>query len=294
MDLNLIRVFVAIFETRSVTQAAGRLELTQPTVRHSLARLRDAYKDRLFIRGPQGLSPTPLCEQLFQSLSAALATIEGTLEQQHFDPAHSARRFRLAMSDIGALYFVPPLLRRFQALAPGIQIDVVDLSEALAGELSAGRIDFAVGNLPGLAATTRSQLLFREHYVCLVSNTHPSIGEAMTVDQFAAARHILVASAASRHHFIEGVLSQQGISRNVVARVPQFTILPQLLTQSDLVVMLPSRVASLYVAQGGLRAVPLPVSLPDFEIRLYWHTRQGGSPGHLWMLEQVAGTLSAL
>jgi DNA-binding transcriptional LysR family regulator len=294
LDLNLVRVFVAIFETRSVTQAAARLDLTQPTVSHALGKLRDAYGDRLFIRGAKGLSPTALSEQLFQPLSASLATIESTLDQQQFDPPRSTRRFCFAMSDIGALYFMPPLLRRFQLVAPRIQTDIVELSESLSGDLSTGRVDFAIGNLPGLAATTRSQLLFREHHVCLLSSAHPSIAETMTIDQFAAARHILVASAASRHQFIEGVLSQQGISRNVAARVPQFTILPQLLAQSDLLVTLPSRVANLYVAQGGLKAVPLPVHLPDFEIRVHWHTRQDASPAHRWMLEQASETLSAL
>lgn len=294
LDLNLVRVFVAIFETRSVTQAAARLDLTQPTVSHSLAKLREAYDDRLFVRGIQGLSPTPLCEQLFQRLSASLTAIESTLGSQQFDPLRSTRRFRLAMSDIGALYFAPPLLRRFQTVAPRLQTEIVEVSDALAEDLSAGRIDFAVGNLPGLAATTRSQLLFGEHYTCLMSDAHPSIGAAMTLEEFALVRHIMVASPASGHRLIDGVLSQQGISRNVVARVPQFTILPQLLAQSDLIVVLPSRVANLYVAQGGLKAVPLPVTLPDFEVRVHWHARQDSIPAHRWMLTQVLETLGAL
>ena len=138
LDLNLVRVFVAIYETRSVTQAADRLDVTQPTVSHSLARLREAYGDRLFVRSAQGLAPTARCEQLFEQLAQSLSTIEASLdEQQPFDPASSNRRFRLAMSDIGALYFAPPLLRRFQQVAPRLQTEIVQNSDSVLEELSA-------------------------------------------------------------------------------------------------------------------------------------------------------------
>jgi len=296
LDLNLVRVFVAIYETRSVTLAADRLDLTQPTVSHSLARLRTAYGDRLFVRSGQGLLPTGRCEQLFEQLRESLSIIDASLdEQQVFDPALSSRRFRLAMSDIGALYFAPPLLRRFQQVAPRLQMEVVQHNESVLEELATGRLDVAIGNLPGLAASTRSELLFRERYACLLSADHPAITrQAMTLPEFAAARHIMVASPSSGHGLVDGILAQLGISRNVVARVPQFTVLPQLLAQSDLVVVLPSRVAQLYAAQGGLRALPLPVEIPEFDVRMHWHARQDGVPSSRWLRNELVITLSAL
>lgn len=296
LDLNLVRVFVAIYETRSVTQAAVRLDLTQPTVSHSLARLRDAYGDRLFVRSARGLAPTARSEQLFEQLAESLSIIDASLEEQRaFDPAVSSRRFRLAMSDIGALYFAPPLLRRFQQVAPRLQVEIVQHNDGVLEDLATGRIDLAIGNLPGLAASTRSELLFRERYACLLSAEHPTIsGGAMTLPDFAAARHIMVASPSSGHSLVDGILAQQGISRNVVARVPHFTVLPQLLAQSDLVVILPSRVAALYAAQGGLKALPLPVAIPEFEVRLHWHARQDTVLSQRWLRDQLIAMLSAL
>jgi DNA-binding transcriptional LysR family regulator len=295
MDLNLVRVLVAIYETRSVTHAAERLDLTQPTVSHALAKLREVYADPLFTRTSQGLVPTAACDQLFSRLSESLAGIESTLDgQQAFDPARSTRRFRLAMSDIGALFFAPPLLRHFQRVAPTIQLDVLQVSQATSDDLAAGKLDLAVGNLPSLAEGHRSQTLFREHYVCLLSTAHPTISDTMTLAQFAAGRHIMVASPSSGHALVDGLLSQQGIQRNVVARVPQFTVLPQLLAQSDLLVILPSRVARLYEAQGGLRALPLPLQIPPFEVRVHWHPRQESLAAHRWIREEVARTLSVL
>ena len=148
LDLNLIRVFVAIYETRSVTQAAERLDVTQPTISYGLAKLRKLYADRLFTRGTDGLMPTSLAEQLFLRYRDALTSIESTLEQNTaFDPLRSTRRFRLAMSDIGVLYFVPPLLRKFQEAAPRIEIDIVQIPDALSEDLSVGRLDMAIGNI---------------------------------------------------------------------------------------------------------------------------------------------------
>lgn len=296
LDLNLVRVFVAIYETRSVTHAADRLNVTQPTVSHSLARLREAYGDRLFVRSAQGLEPTARSAQIFEQLAESLAIIDASLEEQRpFEPVSSSRRFRLAMSDIGALYFAPPLLRRFQQVAPRLQTEIVQHSDGVLEELATGRLDVAIGNLPGLAASTRSELLFREQYACLLSVKHPTItGNAMTLPEFAAARHIMVASPSSGHGLVDGILAQQGISRNVVARVPQFTVLPQLLADSDLVVILPSRVAELYAAQGGLRALPLPVAIAKFDVRLHWHARQDAVSSHRWLRDELIATLSAL
>lgn len=295
LDLNLVRAFVAIYETRSVTHAAERLALTQPTLSHSLSKLRDAYSDRLFLRGTDGLVPTTLAEQLFEKFSEALAGIEGTLEQRRqFEPIRSDRRFQLAMSDIGALYFAPPLLRRFQESAPHIEIEIMSVSKSTIEDLVAGRLDVAVGNLPSLATNTKSALLFTERYVCLMSEKNPSIGDSMTLDEFIGGRHVMVASPFSGHRLIDEALGNKGVSRKIVARIPHFTVLPQLLAQSDLLVILPSRVAELYVSQGGLKALELPVSIPEFEVRVHWHISRESSAAHKWFVKEIIDTLGKL
>jgi DNA-binding transcriptional LysR family regulator len=294
-DLNLIRAFVAIHETRSVTQAAERLNLTQPTISHSLARLREAYGDRLFSRGTAGLVPTAVAERLYEQLSVALHAIEGTLDAHAaFDPLMSTRRFRIALSDIGSLFFTPPLLRRFQTIAPRIQVEFVQLSDSLQDDLARGTLDLAIGNLPSLHANSRNALLFHERYVCLMADNHPGVGESMDLEAFSHARHVMVSSPSSGHALVDGVLAERGLQRNVVALVPQFSVLPSLLEDSDLVVVLPSRVAQLYARERRLRTVELPVPIAGFEVRLHWHARQDSAPAHRWLREEVMRDLSGL
>lgn len=294
-DLNLMTAFVAIYEARSVTRAAERLALTQPTLSHALSRLRDTYSDHLFLRSRDGLIPTTLAEQLFERFSEALAGIDSTFEHgRRFDPAQSSRRFRLAMSDIGVLYFAPPLLRRFQETAPGIEIEILQTSDKVVEDLALGRLDVAVGNLPALATTTHSALLFRERYVCLMSADHPTIGNVMSLDEFVSGRHIMVSSPFSGHQLIDDALAERNVSRRIAARVPHFTVLPQLLAESDLLVILPSRVAGLYVRQGGLKALELPVAIPEFKVRVHWHLRHESSTAHRWLIDEIVATLGKL
>src|SRR5258705_7680564 len=64
IDLNLLVVFDAVMQERSVTRAGQRLGLSQPAMSHALARLRHMLKDDLFVRSPKGMLPTPRAEQL--------------------------------------------------------------------------------------------------------------------------------------------------------------------------------------------------------------------------------------
>lgn len=294
-DLNLVRAFVTIFETKSVTNAADQLEVTQPTISHSLARLRVLYEDRLFVRGPHGLIPTSVAERVYEQLKAGLTAIESTLDaQKGFDPLSSTRRFRIALSDIGSLFFTPPLLHRFQTVAPRIQVEIVQLSETLLQDLTRGTLDMAIGNLPTLHNHSSNELLFRERYVCLVAAECAGGREAMDFAEFAHARHVMVTSPSSGHALIDNALGARGVRRNVVALVPQFSVLPNLVEDSDLVVVLPSRVAMLYASQRRLRMLELPVPIPDFEVRMHWHTRWDSAPVHRWLREQVRQSLSGL
>jgi len=292
LDLNLVRVFVTIYEARSVTRAAERLALTQPTLSHALARLREVYGDPLFRRKATGLVPTGMGEQLYQRFSQALAGIDSTLEsRQRFNPGQSARRFRIAMSDVGTLFFTAALLRQIQSHAPKVEIDIEKIGDQVVEDLALGRIDAVIGNQPGLLATTASLPLFHERYVCVMSVDHPTIGQKLTLENFVAARHIMVMTPTRGNQLIDEALAQRKLARKVVARVPHFMNLPDLLDRTDLLVQMPDRVAQSYVREGRVKALPLPVAVPEFEVRVYWHVRNESSRAHKWLVEQVTTAL---
>ncbi|BAL24201.1 LysR family transcriptional regulator [Azoarcus sp. KH32C] len=288
-DLNLARVFVAIYETGSATAAAERLDITQPSVSYSLAKLREALADPLFVRFQRSLKPTPRADTLYPRFRDVLASVDEAIDDTHrFDPALASRIFNLAMSDIGGMYFLPRLERELCTEAPRITLDVrqVPISE-LADQLASLKIDVALGNLESLRRQTRSLTLFREHYVCLLSKQHAERIGMMTLDAFRRSRHVAVSSPSSGHRLAEDALADMGISRQIVIRTPYFTALPQLMAQSDLIVLLPSRAARIFVTQGDMVVQPAPMELPEFEVKMYWHQRHETNPSVAWLLERL-------
>ncbi|GAB1576144.1 LysR family transcriptional regulator [Bordetella petrii] len=297
LDLNLVRLMVAVFETGSVSLAAERLALTQPTVSYGLAKLRQSYGDALFVRDGRGMAPTPRAEQIYAAFQEALACIDSTQELAGpFVPASTTRRFRVAMSDIGGLCFLPPLMARLRRVAPQASLEVLQVPvDTLIEQLASGKADAAVGNLPMLHDKLRNQPLFREHYVCLMARGHPAAASGkLSLAAFLATPHVLVSSPFFAHQRMEETLRAQGVHRKIALRIPHFTILPGLIAQSDLMAILPSRVARVFESYGNLQSLPLPVAIPEFEVCVHTHAYHAAQPAVQWFAGQVVLALQDL
>ena len=296
IDLNLIRLFVAVFETRSASLAAERLCVTQPTVSYGLASLRRTLQDSLFVRTREGMVPTLQAKQLYREFTQGLSLIDSAVEaSEHFSPVQSHRRFLLAMSDIGELIFLPPILECLHQQAPHVELEIVEAASTdLARRLASGEVNAAIGNLPALLNETRTHILFEERYVCLLRKQHSTIGEVLTLEDFVAARHVLVSSGLSGHNLIEETLRSNGIRRQVGLQIPHFTILGNLIGSSDLLVLLPSRVAKFFESQGSVRSLEFPQPLPRFEVRLHWHDREEQNIGNKWLRNLIIDALTGI
>jgi len=287
LDLNLLRVFDAIATEGSVTVAGERVGLSQPAMSNALARLRTFFGDPLFVRTPRGMRPTPFAQQLAQPVREALRLIQGALQQHAgFEPGSSGNTFRFWMSDIGEMVFLPGLLERVKHEAPGVKIEVVRIPiKDVHMALEAGELDLAVGFLPGLTTGTRQQPLFREHYVCMLRADHPVIGATINRKQFREAAHVLVSYTGTGHQMIEETFVAEGLSERIAVRVPHFLVVPMILARTDLVVIVPSRVAAVFAGLGNFKVLKLPVDMPDFEVRLHWHERFHQDPANRWLRE---------
>lgn len=294
MDLNLLRVFQAISDERSLTLAGTRLHLSQPAVSYALRRLRTIFNDPLFIRTKTGMQPTPAAQELAKPITRALQSVQDALSYaEQFVPAQSTRTFTLSMTDAAEMFFLPPLCEYMRAHAPLARIHVEPVSKsAIEESFRTGQLDFAIGNLPLLKSTTRHTLLFRETYVCL-TRRRPGLpaGPALGVDEFRSLSHVQVQSAESSHHQLEEVLRAHGIDRPVALDVPHFSVLPSILARSDLAVTLPYRIARLFNAQEQFSLYQLPVAIPEVEVTLHWHQDFEGDAGNRWMRQAIIDLL---
>lgn len=295
IDLNLLRVFDAVLRERGVTPAAVRLGLTQPAVSNALARLRALFGDALFVRTPAGMDATPFARGVAEPVRQALALLESALAHgPGFEPATSTRAFRFYMSDLGQIEFLPPLVERVQRVAPGVRLEAVAFDlEHIGDALGSGALDLAVGFLPALGPPVERHALFRDPYVCLMRADHPRIGKTLTRKKFVEASHALVTYRGGGHRVIEEALERAGVARRIALRVPHFTVVPMVLERTDLILMLPARVARVYERRGNFKSLPPPVPMPVAEVAVHWHERFEADPGNRWLRDQVIELFSS-
>jgi len=285
LDLNLLRAFDAVLREGSVTAAGERLGLSQPAMSNALARLRRLLDDPLFMRTPRGMRPTPFAQRLAIPVQQALDLIRtGLSEPSGFDPKTSDRVFRLQLTDVGELVFLPRLLERLKRDAPGVRIEVEQRRQKEVGDaLSAGEIDLAVGFLPELSGGVVQRRLSRDQYLCLVRAEHPAVGARLTLARFLDASHVLVSAEGSPHEIVEQTLRARGLRRRIALRVPHFMVLPMILARTDYMVIVPKGFVQAMTPLGRFKSLRLPVDIPQLDVKVHWHERFDQDPGIAWL-----------
>ncbi|SEO25332.1 LysR family transcriptional regulator [Acinetobacter sp. yr461] len=293
IDLNLVKVFITIYDTRSVSVAAERLNITQPSVSHNLSRLRYIFKDQLFTRTKEGMIPTAYSIQLYESLNQPLIDIENTIsEVTNFDVANSERCFKIALTDIGGMYFLPKIYENLEKIAPNISLEVVTVEmNKLTDWLITGKIDAAICNKNLDDRNLNTLKLFQEKYVCLVSNNIKLYNNQLTLDTFLKENHAVV-SASTGHNLVENYLNQKGLRRKIKLRVPQFSILNELIEKHNLIVTVPSRIGVYFESNKNIKIYDLPFELPEFDVTLHWYKKAGDITAQKWFINFLQDTLS--
>jgi DNA-binding transcriptional LysR family regulator len=292
-DLNLLRVFDVLMQERKVVTAARRLNLSQPAVSNALGRLRRALGDELLTRTPAGMQCTAYAQGVHDALAPALKLIEQSLQSKAgFDAVTQQWRARLAMTDIGEIVFMPPLLAHLRTAAPGLTLSTVrNTAIDLPREMASGTVDLALGWLPDVPQGFYQRRLFTQRYVCLARAGHPLVTGTrprLTIKKFLQAEHIAVLAEGTGHTRADATLQKLGVSRKVVLQVPHFLSVPYLVAQSDLLVTVPERLAQAAAPAFGLQVLAHPVAMPAFEVNLFWHRRVHQDPANQWLRAYLA------
>jgi DNA-binding transcriptional LysR family regulator len=285
IDLNLLVIFHQMLIDRRVSLSAEKLGLTQPAVSNALKRLRTLLKDELFVRTAKGMEPTPYALHLAVPVGQALDALKTAFKERDvFDPMTSTRTFTLAMTDIGEIYFMPPLLDALARLAPHIKISTLRNNVGhLTEEMEAGSVDLALGLLPQLKAGFFQRRLFKHRYVCMFRKEHPLAKSPISLESYSALEHLGVIAANTGHSEMEALLERRGIKRHVRLIVPHFVAVGHILQSTDLIATVPERFASRCEKPFGLVTSSLPVKLPEIAINLFWHAKYNREPANMWL-----------
>ena len=292
LDLRSIRMMKLLLDTRSVTKAGEALEISQPAASRVLAQLRNALGDPLLVRGRHGNTLTPRAESLRPMVTEALRAISTLFAQEVFEAKSARLTLRVAATDNGAVAVLAPLVQHLSTLAPNVTIDVSPWSAQTLSDLETGRLDLALDVETKLPENFHFRSLFRDRYACLVRRNHPvldSLRRDGSLNPKAASIYPQIILLYPVGGQLEGddVLARLGHPADRIAmRTPYFTSAPLLLSSTDNLIMLPTRLGEMLAKSAPVVIVPLHADT-QFGYRLIWHERTQRDIGMSWVRTQI-------
>jgi len=315
MDLNLFRVFDAVMHHRSVREASRMLSVTPSAVSHALRRLRQALHDELFISTESSMQPTRRALEVAPAIREGLKNLELASIAKESARTEALRTFHIAAADYACLVILPRLVKRLTSRAPRVALQVSACNRLdVAERLQTGCYDLVIGSFNELEKGLRHRKLLSEDHVLAVRNNHPLTRGELTKERLLAFSRVTVEPIGDEEiepdHLIGEERSPQtafrdsaipgfseeitGLDSPPAVRVPHFAAVVPLLQVTEMVAILPRRLACLAAASSGIGLLDLPYPSPRLEIEMVWHPRADYDQGLQWLLSELVGAVDGL
>ncbi|EGQ8090661.1 LysR family transcriptional regulator [Vibrio vulnificus] len=295
-DLNLIPIFVAIFEEQNLSKAAARLDISQPAVSKALARLRDIYDEPLFHRSPSGVEPTSFAVDIYPAMLTAFKNFTSTLSaSSEFEAKVSNRIFSIACVSVASYELMPQLLKQIRQHAPNISLEVHPLfTEDYESDLRLQRYDLIIDMAPRGWTTLKVEPIFSERLMVVCCTDHPRIADACSVAQFLAEEHVVV----SRWHARKSLMSAEDIAdlaqRKIVYRASGALEMLPVIHGSEYIGMLPESTINAFAGTYNIKAVSLPFEHDVYDLCAIWHPSRSSESAHQWLRNQLKAAVKVL
>ena len=285
LDLNLLKIFEALYEEQNMTRAAERLFITPSAISHAVKRLREHLQDPLFERKASRMQPTSLCRRIAPLLLSHLNGLRMAVQQfTRFDPASSEQRFNIMIHDALEPLYIPVLFSNLRELAPRVQLACRPLDRPNIGRLLAtGQADIAIDVALPLSKPVQHQRLSRDVFVVLRSK---HVQSPLTRQAYLAAEHIAVSHRASGRVVEDISLQQQSINRQHVLRCQSYQTARHLLKTGEYLLTIPVSIAR-SLRDDELEILPLPLTLQGLDVDMYWHENSEQDDAIAWLRQQV-------
>jgi DNA-binding transcriptional LysR family regulator len=297
VDLNLLPVFEAAYEERSLSRAAIRLALTQPAVSHAMARLRVQFRDELFIRRSRGVQPTPVADRIYAKLRGALAAVrEAVAETRGFDPSTSERKFFVSIPHpLGPLMAVR-LRERLARVAPRVEIACSTRSRPVDQEqgLRDGRVDAAVDWLVPAGDPFREATVFDDGVVMMARRGHPALRYRSQDQVVRSAEFVTLRARVEGEHPVPALREWRRLPLRIALEVSEFVEVLMVANRSDLIAPVPHSMERMARAALELRPVPAMARVAPVPIRLIWHRGRDRDPAHAFLRTELAAVVREL
>ncbi|USG60459.1 LysR family transcriptional regulator [Sneathiella marina] len=286
LDLNLFVTFDAVYTHRNLTLAASALNVTQPAVSNSLARLRDRFNDPLFVHAGRKMNPTPLAQKMIGPTRQALRLLQAGIEEEDkFNPQTSDKVVRIGIGDIGETILLPKLVERLHRFAPLMKVQAFHVPRrSIAKKLALGEIDFAVDIPLPPNPELQNRLLMSDKQVCVVGPSHPLAKKSsLSLEAYLALSHILVSSRQRGSGAVDIELGNLGPTRNIMVRFQHYQAAFHLVQRTDLALTAPLQLTRMY----NCHVFSLPLAVPNLDFYLYWHKSTAQAKTTLWLRDLI-------
>ncbi|MEQ8288043.1 LysR family transcriptional regulator [Thalassospira sp.] len=292
LDLNLLVTLDTLLAECNVTRAAKRLNLSQPAISTRLTRLRELLDDPLLLPSQRGMIPTERALAIQDPLHIALEGVRQVIaEGSPFDPLKADATIAIAASDYVQYSVLIPLSQALRTEAPGIKIAWRTIDTAvLDGQMTRGDVSFALTTPQTAPQNLRMRKLYTEQYVAIARADHPAIKGALDLDTFCNLDHVIVSPEGGGFHGpADDALAVAGRTRRVALSAPGFLVVPEIVERSDMIALVPSRVA--HDRPGRIQVLTPPLPVTGFDMALVWHDRTTTHPLYRWLRERITNLI---
>ncbi|WP_254304099.1 LysR family transcriptional regulator [Shewanella sp. VB17] len=288
IDLNLLKLFSALYVHGNVSVAAESINLSQSAFSHALARLRVQLDDALFIRSNARMIPTQYAISIHVRVAEVLTTLNSCLgPQPDFTPLNSRHEFNFAVTDFTTLLMMPRLIAHLARVAPSVRINLTNHSEKLPiSAFETGNIDFSLGYSHDETEHTcliNEWIWWEDSYCTLANNRLLSLD----LSTFLERKHILISPWGDRKGVVDKQLNLLGHHRDIAVQLPNVMNAPFLVAESDLLITLPKFAAVALQKALPIKRFDVPFAMPKYQLKLFTYRPTQDSPENRWMLAQL-------
>ncbi len=302
INLQLLSYLVTLVSEAHVTRAADRIGISQPAMSSALARLRTVFKDPLLVRTSSGMQVTPRAQALAEKARVALELLDAGEGDDAFDAGAAQGHFRIMATEGVASVVIPRFLAAVRQKAKHLSFTVRSGDIRRSPEfLRDGEVDFAMAFTQSKTDDLHQLLLYPQRIVCLASRQHPTIQGTLSLQAFLEQGHIVWGADPVPFPAIEALvddaLAAQGVSRRITIRVANVSLSAALAAHTDLLAIVPHRMAMDRDVRERCQVFPLPFETPGFDVRLIWHARWQRNRTHAWLRQifrQCARSLQSI
>lgn len=293
LNLNghLLKVFLAIYDTNSVSKAAEKFDLNQSTISYSLEKLRNCLGDPLFVKAGRGITPTDRAIMLAPHIRAQLAGLEGLVNTEKYLPHQDTQRVTIAANITEMLPQCERLYRSIVKIAPQMPIRMLEMGsrQNVVRLLETGSADLVLtAKMAQCPVVLAAQSFFQAAVVCYYD---PDVrGPLETVEDYCSANHAVLDFGGGAKSQIDQFLEEKDLSRNKQLLAPNVYALGQLVRGTDLVVTM--HTGFRHTVLSHLSHCEPPMQIPDIVFDMIWHRRAEYSGRNVWLRNLVMTFMS--